>query len=230
MAYTNFATKIILIACALFILVLLIIQYNKKGSLFYNNQETKETYDNPLIQTTERSNDNVTINNNNIIGMNATGLNVNNDNTIKNNTTTVSRDSLNNAANTLVNKDSCGNNILASESTFNEDYKAVDYSTQKVFPNECYPRDKLTAEDLLPKDAANSKWAEVNPAGQGDVSNGNFLSAGVHIGIDTQGQSLRNANQQIRSEPPNPKITVGPWNQSTIEFDQSRKHFEINEC
>ena len=45
--------------------------------------------------------------------------------------------------------------------------------------------------------------------------------------IDTVGQSLRNANLQIRSEPPNPQLNVGPWNQSTIESDFLRPPLEI---
>lgn len=87
----------------------------------------------------------------------------------------------------------------------------------------CYPRDRLTATDLLPKNAANTKWAQANPAGQGDVKDQNFLTAGFHIGIDTQGQSLRNANLQLRAEPSNPQQVVSPWNQSTITPDVNRK-------
>ena len=91
----------------------------------------------------------------------------------------------------------------------------------------CYPRDRLTAEDLLPKDAANSKWSQLNPIGQGDVQDQNFLTAGYHVGVNTQGQSLRNANYQLRSEPSNPQVSVSPWSISTIEPDTNRKAFEI---
>lgn len=87
----------------------------------------------------------------------------------------------------------------------------------------CYPRDRLTATDLLPKNAANTAWAQVNPAGQGDVKDQNFLTAGYHVGVDTQGQSLRNANLQIRAEPPNPQVVVSPWNQATITPDTNQK-------
>lgn len=80
----------------------------------------------------------------------------------------------------------------------------------------CFPRDRLTASDLLPKDAANSRWAQLNPAGQGDVSDQNFLTAGYHVGINTTGSSKKNSNLQLRSEPPNPQISVSPWMQSTI--------------
>ena len=81
-----------------------------------------------------------------------------------------------------------------------------------------YTRDRLISDDLLPKDA-NSKWAKVNPAGAGDIQDQNFLTAGYHIGINTVGQSLRNANLQLRYEPPNPQIPVSPWGISTIEPD-----------
>ena len=120
--------------------------------------------------------------------------------------------------------------VKPSEPLSNEDYKAVDFSTENKLPTDCFPRDKLTADDLLPKDAANSKWAQVNPAGQGELKDQNFLNAGYQIGIDTIGQSLRNANYQLRSDPPNPKLSVGPWQQSTIDYDNSRKYFEIGEC
>ena len=82
----------------------------------------------------------------------------------------------------------------------------------------CYPRDRLSANDLLPQ-GANSKWAKVNPSGSGDIQDQNFLTAGYHIGINTVGQSLRNANRQLRYEPPNPQIPVSPWGISTIEPD-----------
>ena len=80
--------------------------------------------------------------------------------------------------------------------------------------------------ELLPRDV-NSQWAELNPSGKGELANINLLKAGYHIGIDTIGQSLRNANLQIRSEPPNPQLNVGPWQQSTIEPDFLRVPLEI---
>ena len=50
------------------------------------------------------------------------------------------------------------------------------------------------------------------------------------VGINTVGQSLRNANRQLRSEPPNPQVKVSPWLQSTIEPDSNRKPLEIGGC
>lgn len=108
----------------------------------------------------------------------------------------------------------------------NEMYNPVQGAPATPNPS-CFPRDRLTADQLLPKDAANSKWAQMNPAGQGDVRDQNFLTAGYHIGVNTVGQSLRNANYQLRSEPANPQVPVSPWNISTIEYDNSRRPLEI---
>jgi hypothetical protein len=93
-------------------------------------------------------------------------------------------------------------------------------------PSECYPKDVLSSVDLLPSDA-NSHYAMVNPNGQGALSDQNFLTAGYHIGINTIGQTLRNANRQLRSDPPCPQLAVSPWNNTTIEYDGNRRPLEI---
>jgi hypothetical protein len=93
--------------------------------------------------------------------------------------------------------------------------------------NGCYPRDQLTPGELLPKDG-NSTWAQQNPMGTGSLKGKNFLSAGALVGVNTVGQSLRNANQQLRSEPPNPQVPVSVFFNSTIEPDTNRRDMEIN--
>ena len=92
-------------------------------------------------------------------------------------------------------------------------------------PKDCYPREQLNPTELLPSDV-NSAWAAVNPHGAGDIQGKNFLSAGALVGVNTVGQSLRNANYQLRSEPPNPQVQVGPWMQTTIEPDLQRRPME----
>ena len=84
--------------------------------------------------------------------------------------------------------------------------------------------------DLLPKDK-NSQWAALNPntMNQGDVMMPDLLQAGYHIGLDTIGQTLRNANLQLRSDPVISKSDIGPWNQSTIEPDLGRVPLEIGQ-
>lgn len=93
-------------------------------------------------------------------------------------------------------------------------------------PAGCYPRDQLTPSELLPKDMS-TVWAEQNPMGPGSLKGKNFLSAGALIGVNTVGQSMRNANLQVRSEPPNPQVAVSIFNQSTISPDVSHRPLEI---
>ena len=63
---------------------------------------------------------------------------------------------------------------------------------------------------------------------QNVLANQTFLSsrAGGIIGTDTVAGSLRNANQSIRSEPPNPMQYVGPWLLSSIYPDLTRRPLE----
>jgi hypothetical protein len=92
-------------------------------------------------------------------------------------------------------------------------------------PAGCYARQTLSPAELLPADP-NGVWAAANPQGSGDIQGKNFLSAGALIGVNTIGSSLRNGNLQIRAEPPNPQAYCGPWLQSTIEPDLSRRPLE----
>jgi hypothetical protein len=107
------------------------------------------------------------------------------------------------------------------------DYASIEGNVPEVPSSECYPKDILSPEELLPKDAQ-SQFAENTPSSQGALEDQNYLNAGFHIGVNTVGQSLRNANRQIRSEPPNPQVKVSPWLQSTIEPDINRRSLEIN--
>lgn len=78
------------------------------------------------------------------------------------------------------------------------------------------PRNSVNANELLPKGATEG-------APSGDLGGMNFLKAGHHVGINTVSSSLRNANYQLRADPPIAKKNVGPWQTSTIEQDLERK-------
>ena len=135
-------------------------------------------------------------------------------------------------------------NISASEASYTTEYAPVnnnnDNNNNKKIETfatasntcdpeigNCFNRDRLTSKDLLPSNAGNSKWGEMNPSTNGLITDQSFLTAGYHVGINTIGQSLRNANLQLRSEPPNPQIPVSPWGISTIEPDIRQVGFEI---
>jgi hypothetical protein len=96
----------------------------------------------------------------------------------------------------------------------------------KNLPSSCASKQITNPKDLLPADE-NTEFSKMNPSGSGDLMNVNLLRSGHHIGINTVGTSLRNANLQVRSEPPNPRLNTGPWNTSTITADTHRRPLEI---
>jgi len=93
-------------------------------------------------------------------------------------------------------------------------------------PPSCAKQAVVDPKQLLPRDSNNS-FSQMNPGGAGDIQNVSLLKAGYHIGINTVGQSLRNANLQLRSEPANPQLNIGPWNQTTIGPDLARRALEV---
>jgi len=110
----------------------------------------------------------------------------------------------------------------------NESNASVSGITTNSFgmPPSCSKQAVVDPRQLLPKDG-NNAFSQMNPAGAGDIQNVSLLKAGYHIGINTVGQSLRNANLQLRSEPANPQLNVGPWNQTTIGPDLNRRALEV---
>jgi len=88
-------------------------------------------------------------------------------------------------------------------------------------PPSCSQQQVVDPKELLPKDN-NSQFAQMNPMGAGDLQDVSLLKSGYHIGINTVGNSLRNANLQLRSEPANPQLQIGPWNNTTIGPDNRR--------
>ena len=109
----------------------------------------------------------------------------------------------------------------------NEEYARVQgLQSRNAGVTNCHKQAVQDPSTLLPKDE-NSEWARLNPTGNGSLDNVNLLKAGHHIGIDTVGQSLRNANLQVRSEPANPQLNVGPWHNTTIQPDLMRVPLEL---
>ena len=90
----------------------------------------------------------------------------------------------------------------------------------------CTQKEIADPSQLLPKDN-NGQFSKMNPMGAGEVKDVSLLRAGHHIGINTVGSSLRNANLQLRSEPANPQLNTGPWNTTTIGPDMNRRPLEI---
>ena len=122
-----------------------------------------------------------------------------------------------------------GNNFVpASAMGQNEGHAGANGAVTDTYglPPSCAKQQVVDPSDLLPK-GGNNEFSKLNPMGAGDLKNVSLLKAGHHIGINTVGQSLRNANQQIRSDPPVPQVNVGPWHNTTIEPDTMRVPLEL---
>ena len=91
------------------------------------------------------------------------------------------------------------------------------------------PQGQFLSSNLLPKDDSKvaADWGQFAPQ---DLYGRNFLDATKYFGVDTVGQTLRNASYDIRSTPPNPLRKISPWNQSTILPDTMRRAFNIDDC
>lgn len=85
---------------------------------------------------------------------------------------------------------------------------------------------EIQPSDLLPVSGDVKMFDSQFPA---ENKKDNFLIAGYNIGINTVSSSLKNANQQLRSDPFIPRKDIGPWNQSTIMSSDltNRKVLEI---
>ena len=81
---------------------------------------------------------------------------------------------------------------------------------------------------LITADDVEIIFEKQNPDGEGILKGVNYLDAGFHVGVNTVGQSLRNANLNLRAEPPNPLVAVSPWFNSTIDAYLSRKSLGDN--
>jgi hypothetical protein len=128
------------------------------------------------------------------------------------------------------NNDSLPDNVKAvNNNIFQNSYGSVSgISSGQSVPENCVKRENIDPNSLLPEsndgsfDLSNLPSSSQNP---------NMLSITGSNLIGGTSQVLRNPNLQVRSEPPNPRVDVGPWQNTTIEPDLSRISFEIgNSC
>ena len=99
-------------------------------------------------------------------------------------------------------------------------------TNMQTLPSSCSQVSITNPDELLPK-GSNNQWSALNPNANTNLKNMNFLDQGRFSGINMVGQAMRNANLQVRSEPPNPQMNVGPWSNTTIEPDLERVPLEI---
>ena len=91
---------------------------------------------------------------------------------------------------------------------------------EKLAQQNSEKQQQYSCNDYLPQEI-NNDWFEtdLNNA-QVTCDDKSLIIADRYVtGVDTVGQSLKNASYDIRAQPPCPKFNVSPWNNSTIEPD-----------
>jgi hypothetical protein len=93
---------------------------------------------------------------------------------------------------------------------------AVDFKKQNV--------DNYNARDFLPREV-NDEWFETDfSLAKYQLNDDKLINTERYIiGINTVGQSLKNASWDIRGTIPNPRFAVSPWGNSTYEPDFNLK-------
>jgi hypothetical protein len=94
--------------------------------------------------------------------------------------------------------------------------ETVDFKKQNM--------ENYNAKDFLPKEV-NDEWFETDfSLAKYQLNDDKLINTDRYIiGINTVGQSLKNATYDIRGTVPNPKFIVSPWNNSTFEPDFNLK-------
>ena len=114
--------------------------------------------------------------------------------------------------------------IIAEVTAFqgNEPLSLNNPEDTKIQLGSCGNAGSFISSNLLPKqDSKMQDGSEFAPKLDGK----NFVDSYKYM-IGSQSQSLRNANYQLRSDPPNPSDVVCPWSQSTI-LPETRRQLEI---
>ncbi len=100
--------------------------------------------------------------------------------------------------------------------------EGVDLAPYRPGPKQALnDEDIFKSDNFLPKET-NQDWFDVMPEPI-SVKNRHLINVSRPVGVNTIGNSLRNASWDIRGSPPCPKFVVSPWQQSTIEPDYNIK-------
>ena len=101
------------------------------------------------------------------------------------------------------------------------------YNTIRTDDNYASSGGMGVSTSMLPKEIPSQEdFGSFSPS---DILSGQtYLDPRAQIGYpETLGGVLRNANLDVRSEPPNPRTPVSIFNNSTIVPDLMRPHFEV---
>lgn len=142
-------------------------------------------------------------------------------------TQTPTKEALSNKLSKKLDDNIQGYNKLDKESNINMyDYNDVNKNDVK-YTNGVVAKEALQSKDLLPGTVTKNQ----NSFQSFVLSPDEYMNAldielpDYKLGIDTVGQSRKNASYDIREAPINPKFNIGPWNNSTIEVDGNIRSF-----
>jgi hypothetical protein len=110
---------------------------------------------------------------------------------------------------------------------------SLDKAFEKPIPSVCKTdtvdfnknfQKKFNSKDYLPNEV-NDDWFSTDfSQAKHKMDSDKLVNVQRYVvGINTVGQSLKNASHDIRGTIPNPKYTVSPWNNSTYEPDYNIK-------
>jgi hypothetical protein len=114
----------------------------------------------------------------------------------------------------------------AFKDNYNDEYKNINNDGTQIRYVDINKENKqnYNVKDFLPMEV-NDEWFDTDfSQAKHNIKDGKLINTDRYIiGINTVGQSLKNASYDIRTNIPNPKISVSPWNNSTYEPDNNIK-------
>lgn len=125
------------------------------------------------------------------------------------------------------------NNLISDSQVSNDGFLPMDETNNEfaVFKQNskascgsnqhCPPEDLFNVDKYLPQEV-NDQWWDMLPEPI-SVKNRHLINVTKPIGVNTIGNSLRNATWDLRGDVPNPKYAISPWLNSTIEPDTNIK-------
>lgn len=128
-------------------------------------------------------------------------------------------DPLNTVNGTLLGDVSTSNIVPQTDS---DQYSSVTDVVSTDLPASQTPQ--INPSELLPKDN-NTEFARMHPVSSSNVAD-TIVTPGPRFYLSMT-KPLRNANLQLRSDPPVPQKPVSPWNNTTITPDESRLPLEV---
>lgn len=109
---------------------------------------------------------------------------------------------------------------------YSDDYVNLNNDGTKLRTIDMNKKNKqnYNVKDYLPLEV-NDEWFDTDfSQAKHDIKDNKLINTDRYvIGVNTVGQSLKNASYDIRTTIPNPKMSVSPWNNSTYEPDNNKK-------